>query len=499
MNKQSILIFPIFFNTLKTQNTIDYKIEYNLSFNGKLFNSKLFFKILTIFVIILNITAISFSQNSTGSSTIQNISSTNSNSINTKIVSLEDCYKLAADKNPELKVNEYRIKSAEANIKGAVGNYLPSVNFNMGYNRQITNVQAFVIGGRLITQPNTFSMNAGASLNLFDGLARENTLDRANVELDITKLNNERTFERIKYDIYKAYLNVLQSKKIMQIREKNLEMGKSDLDRIKGLFDLGVLTIDNVYSQEAEIGTRELDFIRSENDYNIAKTNLFRTIGINPLENFDINENSINTDVSDLKIKEFSNKFNNLENDINIAFDNRKDYLASKGNITSAEHGVDIAYSGYLPTLSASTGWSWLNNEFNNFGDRGQATASLNLNIPLFDRFQNNSNIEQQKLQLEVRQLELFQFEQNIKSTIYSNLQNLNAAIKQINITEKSLKSAELNFQSAKVRYDNGVLNINDITIANLQYTNAQINQVNAFYNYIGAEQDLLFTLGIFE
>ncbi|MFY8160783.1 MAG: TolC family protein [Candidatus Kapaibacteriota bacterium] len=414
-------------------------------------------------------------------------------------INLEDCYKLAIENNVELKTNNYRIKSAEANIKSENGNYLPSVNFNMGYNRQISNVQAFVIGGRLITQPNTFSMNANASLNLFDGLARENSVDRAYNELDITKLNIERTAERVKYDIYKAFLNLLQTQQIVKIREQNLEMGKSELERIKGLFDYGVLTIDNVYSQEAEVGTRELDFIRAENDFNIAKTNLLRVIGINPIENIEIDYQSIKSEINDNDINSFKLQYSSLENNVNLALGNRKDYIASQSSINSAEYAIDIAYSGYLPSLNANTGWSWLNSEFTNFGERGQATASLNLNIPIFDKFQNNANIEQQKLQLEMRQMELFQMEQNIKSTIYSNLQNLNAAVKQIKITEKSLKSAELNYKSALERYNSGVLNINDLTIANLQFTNAKINQINATYNYLAAEKDILFALGKFE
>ena len=43
----------------------------------------------------------------------------------------------------------------------------------------------------------------------------------------------------------------------------------------------------------------ELDFIRAENDFNIAKTNLLRVIGINPIENIEIDYQSIKSEIND--------------------------------------------------------------------------------------------------------------------------------------------------------------------------------------------------------
>ncbi len=412
---------------------------------------------------------------------------------------LEESYKIAFENHPDIKVSKYRIKSSKASVKSAIGNYLPSVNFNMGYNRQITNVQAFVIGGRLITQPNTFSMNANVGLTIFDGLSRENNLTIAENNLSASELTNERTIETVKYNVFKAYINILQTNKIKEIRQQNLEIGKSDLERIKGLYEFGVLTADNVYSQEAEVGIRELDYIRTENDFNNAKANLITTIGLSPTNTFEIDEQVINIKIQDSEINNFKLNYGNFELNSKLAIENRKDYQSSKINLESADKIIDVAYSGYSPILTANTGWSWLNSELNQFTDRGQATGSLNLSIPIFDRFQNNANIENQKLQFEISQSELFKLEQSIKSNIFTNLQNLNAAIKQIKITEKSLESAELNYKSAKERYELGAININDLTIANLQNVNAKINQTNSIYDYISSKRDLLFSIGIEE
>lgn len=421
------------------------------------------------------------------------------NNITGQKLDLNECYKIAFENHPDIKVSNYRIKSSKASVKSAFGNYLPSVNFNMGYNRQITNVQAFVIGGRLITQPNTFSMNANAGITLFDGFSRENNITIAENNLSASELNNERTIETVKYNVFKAYLNVLQTVKIKEIRQQNLDIGKSDLERIKGLYEFGVLTVDNVYSQEAEVGNRELDYIRAENDFNNAKTNLITTIGLTPTDNFEIDDKVIKTKIELEEINNFNLSYGNFDLDSKLAIENRKDYQSTKINLESAEKNIDVAYSGYAPVLSANTGWSWLNSELNSFGDRGQATASLNLSIPIFDRFQNNANIENQKLQYEISQTELFKLEQNIKSAVFTNLQNLNAAVKQIKITEKSLESADLNYKIAKERYEVGAININDLTIANLQNINAQINKTNSIYNYISSKRDLLFSIGIEE
>ena len=95
------------------------------------------------------------------------------------------------------------------------------------------------------------------------------------------------------------------------------------------------------------------------------------------------------------------------------------------------------------------------------------------------------------------KQIEKKQLEQELRNSIKSQLLYLDAAEKQLRITEKSLKSAELNYNMAKEKYDIGEYSIIDYFNTNYLYTNAKINRINAVYNYYQVQKDMMFLMGI--
>ena len=73
---------------------------------------------------------------------------------------------------------------------------------------------------------------------------------------------------------------------------------------------------------------------------------------------------------------------------------------------------------------------------------------------------------------------------------------NLQAAEKQIEITEKSLRAAQQSYDSMNERFDLGAANITDIFLANNQLINAKINRINAVYSYYLAQKEILYSIG---
>ena len=89
-----------------------------------------------------------------------------------------------------------------------------------------------------------------------------------------------------------------------------------------------------------------------------------------------------------------------------------------KKNIESAELAVEISKSGFYPTLSFSYGLntganfsnlSSDNSFFQQINDNKGHSLSLNLNIPIFSRFQNKTALSKSSIQVENRKLALEQ------------------------------------------------------------------------------------------
>ena len=121
----------------------------------------------------------------------------------------------------------------------------------------------------------------------------------------------------------------------------------------------------------------------------------------------------------------------------------------------------------------------------------------MNLSVPIFSNFNTDYSVEQARLSLIQADIEKSKLEQQIKTEVQTAFLNLESAEKQIEISKRSVKSAELNYTSMKERYNVGAATITELTLANNQYIIAQINKVSGFYDYILAQKELQYALGV--
>ncbi len=420
-----------------------------------------------------------------------------------KIYTLEDCIKIAANKNYDIILSEAKNNSASYQLVQAFGNYLPSLGFNMGYSRTLNpDASGSVnVGGVIIPtpsqNPNSYYMQAQANWSIFDGFSREAYYSSAKNNIESTIESSKYISKSVLKQIYRDYIEVVKSSQIVNIRREDLTIANQELDRIKAQYEAGANSITEVYSQEAAIGQKEIDLVKSENSLMIAKTKLLTTMGMNPDFDVDFQESSIPNFISDEDIKLFRNSINTLNSSLTVAMENRNDLKSSKFSYASAKDGVERVRGGYLPSVSASGGWNWNHNQFSDFDQYGRSYISLNLSVPIFSNFSTDYSVEQAQLTLIQSDIENKKLEQQIKSEVQTSFLNLESSEKQIEISKRSVKSAELNYNSMKERYNVGAATITELTLANNQFIVAQINKVSGFYDYILAQKELQFALGV--
>ncbi len=417
-----------------------------------------------------------------------------------KIYSLEECISVALANNFDIRLSDSRVEAAEAEVTSAFGDYLPNINVNLGYSRQLNAKPGFgLINGQLVrtdSKPNSYDVNASARLTLFDGFARDNNYRGAHESLNATDYSSQFTKQQVKLQVYSNYIDVIANYQIVKIRKENLELGKKELERIKAQSEAGLIPIDVVYSQEADLGNKEYDLVQAENNLQVSKANLLKVMGLSPHQNVDFLETSLPTDISSEDINTFRNDIGSLSSAINSAMRNRLDYQATESSMEAAEAGVTAAKASYYPTISASGGWYWSNSELERFSDLGRSAVGLSFYIPIFNNFNVNNRIQTAQLQLKQRDIDRRKLEQNIKSSVKTAFLNLEASEKQLEITKRALKAAELSYNSAKEKFRVGSSNVTDYLAANARYITAQINRINAVYRYIQSKKELLFSVG---
>lgn len=419
-----------------------------------------------------------------------------------KVFSLNECLNIAKENNPQIKIVESQISAAGAEITSAFGSFLPSASFNMGYTRQLNveSGQKINIGGQTIVvgkiEPNSYNMSLSLNYNLFDGFSREAQYNAAKNNLNSAYSKYSQTLLDIEINVYRAFVNILRAKKILEARRQDIEVANKELERVKARYEAGVIPYTNVLTQEAEIANKEILVIQAENDLKNAKANLLTVMGLKPETNIDVNDDDVKTEFSEDEIRKFRNEITDYELLVKKALSQRYDIISLEQQIASSRANLTIARAGYFPTLSAFGGWSWANNEFRNFSDLGRSFVGLSLRIPIFENFKSNYQIELARAQILQLEMQKFQLEQNIRNQIIQAMNNLEAAEKQLSATRKSLESAQKNFESTEERYRVGSIGIVDYVYANNLLINSKINFINALYNYYIARKEFLYSIG---
>ena len=421
-----------------------------------------------------------------------------------KVLTLSRAIEIALEQNVPLKQAENSATAAESGVLAAYGSYLPSVSASGGWTRQQTERAATtqLIGGQPIQLPassattNNFSTNISAGYTIFDGFNREANLGRALSNASSAELTATRTRQGTVFQVQSAYLTVLRNEQLVKVSEENLKRDQRQLERITESNRVGALSIGDVYRHQSVVAQDELSLISAQNTYDKSVSSLLATIGLDVSEQYQIADPTVPSDISQADLDATSSKISMFSEMRQRALTLRPDYKSAMETLDAARSSVTSAWSGYIPTVNASAGYSLSNTEFSKLSDSKGISWGVRLSWNLFDRFQTNLNIQNATVGERNAELNLLQAQRNVSVDVKNALLDLEAARKQYEVSIKGLQSAEQDRKVAEEKYNLGSGTLLDLLTANAAYVNAQVNKVMATYNFITANRNLDYVIG---
>ena len=214
---------------------------------------------------------------------------------NLKKWTLRECVNYAIENNISVKQSENNISIAEVDKKGAIGNFIPSLNFNSNaaWNQGLT---TDVTTGVLINQT-TQTTNGGisAGVPIWRGLRNQNELKRAELSILASQYQLDKVKDDISLFVINAYLEVLFSKEAVNVAIPQVEITTEQLARTKQLVEAGTLPRGDLLDVEATLANDEQNLIITENRVRIAIISLAQLLQLDDYENFDIADEEIAT------------------------------------------------------------------------------------------------------------------------------------------------------------------------------------------------------------
>ena len=409
---------------------------------------------------------------------------------------LQECVSHALEHNISVQQSENSLLTNDQDIIAAKGNFLPALGANGSQRLNLGNVEVF--DGNFVDRTfHSSSLGVNVSQTIFNGFRNTNIYKQSL----INKEANEEEFNRIKdnvaLNVVNAYLNVLLNKENLIIAQAQYSFSTEQLGIVQSLVDAGTQPEANVFDAEATLANDEQSLTVAQNSYTLALLSLSQVLQV-PFDGFDV-------EIIDLDTPSELLMYNDVQPILNYAFQNRSEIKVAEKNIESAELGKEISKSGFYPSLSFSYGlntganFSNLSQDhsfFQQINDNKGHSFSLNLNIPIFSRFQNKTNLAKSTIQVENRKLALEQAKLDLESNIQRAFTDAKAALKTFSSAQKSVAARQLSFNNAQERYNIGALNAIDLEQNRTQLVNAQSSLVRAKYDFVFKTKVLDFYLG---
>lgn len=449
-------------------------------------------------------------------------------------LTFKEAVDIALKNNVVLRQQQNVLRVNQANKTFNYARYLPTVFIN-GSLSQIDGQQFDQIQGVLaFTTSDRFNATLGVNLTLFDGFNRINSVKQANLQLESQKSFLERTKQQLIFNVARQYLQILLDKELLRIAEDNLVVQNTTLDQIKGFVELGSRAIPDQYTQEALVLQLEVLKIRAENSFRSNKAILIQTLQLEP--GADVDPVLPDWDVNTLLAQDFS-----ITDLYETAKENRPDYKQSQFDMESNKRGIQVATSGYYPSLTAFFRYGsnfsslvaenqftptnvfpvigYLNGDPNSpvtdinpefdrtttevpfsdqFFDSNLATSiGVSFNIPIFDGLQSKISRANAKMLYNNSKLNV----ENLERVLYSDVQNayLNFVASKENYlaTNKQFEAAEKVIEVQQERYQLGIGDLIELSQANNIYVQGAAAKAQAEYTLMFQKIILDYNLGI--
>lgn len=427
----------------------------------------------------------------------------------TKKWTLEECVKYAIDNNISIKQTELDTKTAEIEKKGAIGNFIPSLNsnashsWNVGLNQDPTT-------GLLRNQTTQYSsMGAGVGVDIYKGLQNQNALRKANLSIIAAKYQLTKMQEDVALNVANAFLQVLFNKENLKVQQEQKGINEKQLLRSEELVKAGSVPRGDLLDIKATVASNNQKVIAAENALLISKLSLSQLLQLKEFYDFDVTD--------DTSVKDENNIL--AQTPIAIydkAKEQRTELKIAKTNLEIAEKNVAIAKGGFQPTLQGfynfNTRISYADTYTVSNGvavahpaapfgqqftdNKGQAFGAQ-LSIPIFNGWSARNNVERSKVSLEKSKIAVEQEELSLQRNVYTAFTDAKGGLNAYESALSALEAREEAYNYAKEKYAVGMMNSFDFNQSQTLLSNAQSEVLRTKYDYIFKIKILEFYFGI--
>ena len=347
----------------------------------------------------------------------------------------------------------------------------------------------------------SLSMGIGTSVNVFQGFNNSNTIKRNRFDLMAAVAQTDKMRNDIALQITGQYLQILFNKELLNVANEQFDVTNQQVERTKKMVDAGSQAKGSFLEMKSQAAKEALNVTLQKNNLALSLLDLAQLLDLDDVEGFDVVLPSI-PEVNDVAL----NKANDV---FDAALNIMPQIKSADYKLESSKLDVDVAKSGYYPSLSLNGQWgaraSWLLDDPSgvnrSLSDQINTTKNTyigaSLRIPIFNKFQTRNSVKNAKVRVLDAQYSLDQEKLALQKDIQQAYADALAAFNQYLSSFEAVESYKESFRYTEQKFNVGLVNSVDYNVAKTDYTRAQSDLLQAKYSYILRIKILDFYKGI--
>lgn len=407
-------------------------------------------------------------------------------------LSLNDAISLGLKQNYNITISEQELRIAQNNNTPEAAGRYPSFDFRATQGNSFLDSESRTRDGER-DQMYTNYISPVVTLNwtIFDGfrvnITKKNLEDLENLSEGFSALVVQNTVQAI----ILAYNNLLLQQEKLAVFDELKSLSRDRLLYIKTKQEFGSAVTFDVLLANDNYLTDSVNYLQQESSIRNAALLLKLLLALD-----DTAELSL-TDTFSVKMETYD--FEDLKRKM---FSNNRTLLNQYLNQKIYENSTELAQSSKYPELFLTSGADYATTRQRVVNEEASTAysfgyyANFTLRFNIYNGGATRRAFQNAVINENIGLIEIEQMRQNLGNQLHNQYDQFLIRKKLLTVAESSQQSAGLNLQIAEERFKSGAINSFNYRDVQLSYLNASIRRLEAIFNLISTETDILRLTG---
>jgi outer membrane protein len=379
--------------------------------------------------------------------------------------------------NSTLESERAALRATDENVPQALSGWRPTITANESVTHTWTDTSVpFATKG----EGTRGDLSITLSQPIFRGFKTVESTAVAEAQVNAGRQNLLVVEQATLFNAIQAYMNVVQFRQILGLRQKNVGVLQKQLNATEARFKAGELTRTDVSQARATLSGSQGQLAVAIANVKAAEANFLQVIGHN---------------VGKLAMPGLAPRPRSLNEAQSIAQQTNPNILFAAQVQDASEHQIGVIGGDLLPQLSVLASAS-VDRNFNNDQYTTVGTIQGSLVVPIYEAGRTYSGVRQAKETASQNRLKVVSAVRSVRESVTNAWNNIVSSGQGLQSARSQVAASRLALDGVQQEYQVGSRSTIDVLNAEQTLVNSEIAQVTAQHDQVVASYQLLATMG---